>query len=237
MELDDLTDMVEGKSDRKSVFSGRDEDVPDAGSGSAGKSQRKLAAYGGHLIDEDEQEESDIEEDQESDGEGSDGMYNSEEMEEDMASGEDSEGEGSDGMYNSEEMEGEEGEEEDSYNSDEEDEEQQDSSDVDGSEEEGSGEFDAEGSGESEEVSGDEGDFEEEEGEEEEAVKDLFTYRPAAGEDIYGRSTASTEVAADKPGKYVPPAKRKAALMEVDEVCIFQYALSMGIVVLILYLH
>ena len=80
MELDDLTDMVEGKSDRKNVFHGREE-LADKLSKEAVSRSKKASKYGGHLIDEDEQEASDIddgsveeeedeEEDGDSDGEG-----------------------------------------------------------------------------------------------------------------------------------------------------------------------
>ncbi len=76
----------------------------------------------------------------------------------------------------------------------------------------------------------------------------LFTYKPVAGEDIYGRKTAvSTEVQKlfltyillccvltynflaqvdpNAPKKYVPPGKRKEMLSKIDEVCTLHYCL------------
>lgn len=241
MELDDLTDMVEGKVDRKSVFHGRDEDE---------KPSRKPSKH--HMIDEDEQEASDIDDefdgdfsdefsqDGSEDGEGSEGeeMGSDEGSEgfEDMSQEDGSEGnqsgsEGADGDNDDDEEEdvndqGAESDpsgEEDSRGDDEGDEDDKDMS----GDEEGSQDYDSNDSGS--EGSGDEEGSEDSEAEAKRKEKEhaMFTYKPVSGEDIYGRSTEKDAATGDKPAKYVPPAKRKASLMEVDEVSqpfsIFQF--------------
>lgn len=81
---------------------------------------------------------------------------------------------------------------------------------------------DASDNSENDDIEANSGSEEEEDEEEDPKKQDLFTYRPAAGEDIYGRSTLSNE-SSNLSAKYVPPAKRKAAtaaLLEVDEVIV-----------------
>ena len=44
-----------------------------------------------------------------------------------------------------------------------------------------------------------------------------YAYHPVAGQDIYGRTTDSTESSSDAPAKYVPPALRTEAAAEASE--------------------
>jgi hypothetical protein len=224
MELDDLTDMVEGKSDRKAVFYGRDGDG-DEEAGNGVSRSKKASKYGGHLIDEDEQEQSDIDEDVEFSG--SEDSEEGGDDSEDMSGAESMEEEGSeqesDGEYGSD------GHDQGEY-SDQDDESQDDGdgsnmsvSDDDGDQDsDGSEGVDSNPSGEGSEGSdvGDSDDSDDDDGDSQQGHEEAeaHTYRPARGEDIYGRSTAADESAAGKTGKYVPPALRKAALKEVDEV-------------------
>eukprot|EP00428_Durinskia_dybowskii_P079997 CAMPEP_0170432968 /NCGR_PEP_ID=MMETSP0117_2-20130122/42244_1 /TAXON_ID=400756 /ORGANISM="Durinskia baltica, Strain CSIRO CS-38" /LENGTH=933 /DNA_ID=CAMNT_0010692679 /DNA_START=51 /DNA_END=2853 /DNA_ORIENTATION=- len=209
MELDDLTDMVEGKSDRKNVFHGREE-LADKLSKDAVSHSKKASKYGGHLIDEDEQEASDID----------DGSVEEEEGEE-----EDDSDMGSDTGSVDESMENLEDDDDDGDNDDDDDKDEQADSDGDSSVDSdnnmmGEADQDSEPSGEEDHGSDDDisdDDSNDENIDDEAKDADKFTYKPSAGEDIYGRSTISTDSACDKPGKYVPPAKRKAAMLEVDE--------------------
>uniref|UniRef100_A0A7S3MET0 MI domain-containing protein n=1 Tax=Spumella elongata TaxID=89044 RepID=A0A7S3MET0_9STRA len=230
MDLDDLTDMVEGKVDRKGVFY---KDGADSDDEKAASRKSKSSKYGGgHMIDEDEQEASDI------DDEDFDGNFSDEfsEDEEEGEGEEEDEEEGSESEGEEQSMSASEGEEEEEEENSENDDVADDES---AGESEPSGEEDSRGdASDNEEVEdmegsddgfgsegSEEGDSEEDEEDEssdaERARKEkehaLFTYKPVVGEDIYGRSTVVDAGAGDKPGKYVPPAKRKAALMEVDE--------------------
>lgn len=218
MELDDLTDMVEGKSDRKAVFHGRDADEEeDDRLGDRVSRSKQASKYGGHLIDEDEQEQSDIDdEDEEMDMSGSD--YD----EESDGDEEGEEGTGSEGEEGSEmdEMEEEDGDMDEQGESNSEDSYEGSMS---GSEEDdvpSGDEPEGEGDGRDSEEDYSGSDDGSEDGKEEGGdTQAQYTYRPAKGEDIYGRSVAAEGAAQGPPGKYVPPALRKAAaLAQINEV-------------------
>jgi hypothetical protein len=221
MDLDDLTDMIEGKGDKKAVFykKGKKDDEESDDEGKSGKKR------GGHLIDEDEQEESDIDDELESENDFSD--EDEEELEEDE---EEYDGSGSGSDIDSDDFEKEEDDEsndgkvEEGDSSGEEGEKgEEDDDELDGeSEEEGGGtggSDDDEDDDEDDEDEDSDGDSEADSEAEKEKEHNLFTYQPTKGQDIYGRSTdADAAGGGGTVAKYVPPALRKAALMEVNEV-------------------
>lgn len=195
MDLDDLTDMIEGKSNKKQIFAG------DSGADSDDESPDEVKAVS-HLIDDDEQEQSDLEAEIVDDSDDESGSDDGSDIDE----------------YNFESNDIEEGEENDSDNDNQEEEDAEDVGEQDDLEN-GEGSNDDE---EEEEEDVDENDSENEnEGdsdEDNETDLSAHTYQPTKGEDIYGRLT--DDLNAEKPagGKYVPPARRAQLLATIDEV-------------------
>ena len=204
MDLDDLTDMIEGKSNKKQIFAG------ESGADSDDESPDEFKAVS-HLIDDNEQEQSDLEAeivDESDDDESDDGSDIDE--------------------YNFESNDIEEGEEDisENGNQEEEDEEEKDVGEQDdvenGEGSDGEEEEDEEEAKEEEEEDVDENDSENEnEGDSDEYnERDLsaHTYQPTKGEDIYGRLTDDLNPEKPAGGKYVPPARRAQLLATIDEV-------------------
>lgn len=154
-----------------------------------------------HLIDDDQQEQSDIDSNQSDDDD-------------------DIEVESCSNKSNTEEDHEEQDEQENYADSDEEEELDEDiateDDDVDLDDEADYNNNDEEDDHDSDNDSN-ESDAEDTEEEDENQVKELFTYKPIEGEDIYGRAIASNADKSANNNKYVPPAKRKAALMEIDD--------------------
>lgn len=197
MDLDDLTDMIEGKGNKKQIFAG------DSGADSDDESPDEVKAVS-HLIDDDEQEQSDleaeIEDDSDDESDGSDmDEYNFESN--DIAEGEE---------------ENDSGEEDNGGDKDEEDEEVgQDGADADLEDKE---EDDDEDDSENE----NEGDSDEDD----DRDMSSHTYQPTKGEDIYGRLTDDSNLEKASGGKYVPPARRAQLLATIDEVRTLHYTVE-----------
>jgi hypothetical protein len=199
MDLDDLTDMIEGKGTKKQIFAG------DSGADSDDESPDEVKAVS-HLIDDDEQEQSDLEAeivddiDDESESDGSDiDEYNFESN--DIAEGEeenDSDNEDDEGDGDDEEVG------QDDADADLEDEDDDKDNDEDDSENENEGDSD------------------------EDKNEDLssHTYQPTKGEDIYGRLTDDSNLEKASGGKYVPPARRAQLLATIDEVRTLRYTVK-----------
>jgi hypothetical protein len=202
MDLDDLTDMIEGKGTKKQIFAG------DSGADSDDESPDEVKAVS-HLIDDDEQEESDLEA----------------EIVDDSEDESDDESDGSDiDEYNFESNDIAEGEEEN--DSDDEDDEGNDEGDED-EEEVGQDDADADIEDEDDDKDDDEDDRENENGgdsdEDEDGDLSSHTYQPTKGEDIYGRLTDDSSLEKASGGKYVPPARRAQLLATIDEVRTLHY--------------
>lgn len=190
MDLDDLTEMIEGRGSKKQIFAGESDDDSEA------PDEVKAVS---HLIDDDEQEKSDLEDE--------------------IDDGSDSNDEGG----NSDEDSGddididvdEDNEAEDDMDMDEEEIEVEETDGIDG---------DDIGSADGESDNADSNGEEEEEDEDEdnEIESSSHTYQPSKGEDIYGRMTASAVTESTAGGKYVPPARRAQLLATIDEVSCYQ---------------
>lgn len=201
MDLDDLTDMIEGKGTKKQIFTG------DSGADSDDESPDEVKAVS-HLIDDDEQEQSDLEaeivddSDDESESAGSDvDEYNFESN--DIAEGE----------------EENDSDDEDDVGSDEKDEDDeevgQDDADADLEDEEGDDDEDDS-----------ENDYEGDSDEDNDGDVSSHTYQPTKGEDIYGRLTDDSNLEKASGGKYVPPARRAQLLATIDEVRTLHYTVK-----------
>lgn len=192
MDLDDLTDMIEGKSNKKQIFAG------ESGADSDDETPDEVKAVS-HLIDDDEQEQSDLEAEivDESDDESDDGSdideYNFESN--DIEEGEEND---SDNDYQEEEDEEDVGEQDDVENGGGSDDDEEEEEDVDENDSENENEGDSD--------------------EDNEIDLSAHTYQPTKGEDIYGRLTDDSNLEKPVGGKYVPPARRAQLLATIDEV-------------------
>ena len=194
MDLDDLTEMIEGRGSKKQIFAGdsdNDSDAPD-----------EVKAVS-HLIDDDEQEKSDLEDEIDDGSDSDDDGGNT-----DLGSGDDDDEEDEGVDFDMDEDEAGE-DEEDVVDDNEHD-------SVDGEKE--TADWDGEGGDEDDEEGDDddnEGDDDDNEGE---IDSSSHTYQPSKGEDIYGRMTADAVTESASGGKYVPPARRAQLLATIDEV-------------------
>jgi hypothetical protein len=201
MDLDDLTEMIEGRGSKKQIFAGDSDDDSDA------PDEVKAVS---HLIDDDEQEKSDLEDEIDDESDSDDEGGNT-----DLGSGDDDdeEDEGVDFDMDEEEL-GE--DQEDDLDDNEHGSAERENEDADLNGEEGV-EDDEEGD------EGDDGDGDDDEGE---IDSSSHTYQPSKGEDIYGRMTADAVTESASGGKYVPPARRAQLLATIDEVRCFDECCS-----------
>ena len=208
MDLDDLTDMIEGKGSKERVFAGDDMNESDS------ESPDEIHAVS-HLIDDDEQEQSDLEDEIEDGSDGDD----SQDEQDIVSDGElraDEELNTDDSDFQREDDDDDEGESEEENDGQESGEEENDSAHQDYN-------FDNE---EDENCSKDEdedGDDDEEAELQREKEKDTLShaYQPSKGEDIYGRLISAPDGTNVPGSKYVPPGKRAHLLATIDEVRIF----------------
>lgn len=199
MDLDDLTEMIEGRGSKKQIFAGdsdNDSDAPD-----------EVKAVS-HLIDDDEQEKSDLEDEIDDGSDSDDDGGNT-----DLGSGDDDdeEDEGVDFDMDEEDTGEEKG---DNMVDNEDGSADGENETADWNEEEG--DENNEGDEEEDDEEGDE----DEDGDDNEGQIDSasHTYQPSKGEDIYGRMTADAVTESATGGKYVPPARRAQLLATIDEV-------------------
>jgi hypothetical protein len=204
MDLDDLTDMIEGKGTKKQIFAG------DSGADSDDESPDEVKAVS-HLIDDDEQEQSDLEAE--------------------IVDDSDDESDGSDiDEYNFESNDIAEGEEENG--SDDDDDKGNDEGDEDDDEVVGQDDADADLEDEDDDKNDAEDDTENENenvgdsDEDNDGDMSSHTYQPTKGEDIYGRLTDDSNLEKASGGKYVAPARRAQLLATIDEVRTLHYTVK-----------